>query len=362
MRGLPPRVPYATVAAWKTVLYARLAHAPELLAQAAHALLGGPPTETQLPEVLDLAALGWVDHEGWTLVERCVADGALPPGAARWAHEARSGLWVVERWDGEDVALRNLATDAPSVVHAPGMEAELPPRAVLRAWLLPVGERLVLSGTPDTWGPMGVIARMDLLAQWRATPEPALLERLAALRAAFRRQREERDAFVAHFGADLVTFPDPATMERAFAELVNAVLNHARFPSLGGRTRAEAWRAAKGEDPKVIQVRLGGDLGGPGRHGIIYDAVEGVHVLPHLADVLDHLAGRGDHAETVRAYLADPGVTTLPFRRAAAADPGATARLAALIDVPDAPLETLLAPYKNLDGPVAPSVLPDFDD
>ena len=355
-------MPYVTVAAWKSVLYARLAESPELLAHAAHALLGGPPTEEQLPEVLDLAALGWVDREGWTLVERCVADGALPPEAARWAHEARAGLWVVDGWDDDDVRLRNLATDEPCRVHAPGMAADLAPKSVLRGWLLPVGAHLVLSGTPDTWGPLGVIARMDLLAQWRATPEPALLERLAALRGAFRRQREEREAFIAHVGSDLVTFPDPATMERAFAELVNAVLNHARFPSLGGRTRAEAWRAAKGEDPKVIQVRLGGDLAGPGRHGIVYDSVEGVHVLPHLADVLDHLAGRGEHPDTVRAYLADPGVTALPFRRAVAADPRATARLAALLGVDDAPLDTLLAPYKDAHAPVAPSVLPDFDD
>ncbi len=355
-------MPYATAAAWKSVLYARAAAQPELLAQASHALLGGAPDDGQVAEVLDLATIAWVDREGWTLVERAVADGALPPEAARWAHEARAGLWVVEQWMGADVRVRNLATDEAEVVHAPGMEADLPPRAVLRAWLLPVAQTRVFSGSPDTWGPMGVIARMDLLAQWRTTPEPALLDRLATLRAAFRRQREEREAFIAHMGADLVTWTDSAAMERAFAELVNVMLNHARFPSLGGRTRAEAWRAAKGEDPKVIQVRLGGDLAGPGRHGIVYDSVEGVHVLPHLADVLDHLAGRGFHPDAVRAYVADPGVTALPFRRAVAADPGATARLAAVLGVADGPLDTLLAPHKDADAPRAPSVLPDFDD
>ena len=356
--------------------------APEELALAAHALLGEPPTSEQLPDLVEFFALEWVDAEGWTAVERLVAAGTLPESALAWTHEVQTGLWVVDSWHGDDVCLRDLATDAEIAVWAPGKELEIPRRSVLRARTVQVQEvgaegarplrnaspetvapaapsraRRVFVGSPDVWDPMSVLARMNLLAQWRETPEPATLARLRDLRAAFRRQREEREVFVAHFGSDLVVFDSPADMERRFATFMNELLNAARLPSLGGRTRAEAHRAGKGEDPVVARFELGGDLAAPGRHGILYDVVEGVHFLPDLGDFLGHLQGTVDAPEVVRRYLADPGVTRLPFVRA-----DATARLAALLDVPDAPLDVLLAPYKASGRRNAPSVLPSFDD
>jgi hypothetical protein len=336
--------------------------APEELALAAHALLGEPPTPEQLPDLVDFYALEWVDAAGWTTVERLVAAGKLPESALAWSHEVRTGLWVVDSWQGDQVCLRDLATDEEIAVFAPGQEGELPRRSVLRARTigLPVEgaqARRTFVGSPDVWDPMSVLARMDLLARWNETPEPATLARLRALRAAFRRQREEREVFVRHFGEDLVVFDSPADMERRFADFMNELLNAARLPSLGGRTRAEAHRTTKGEDPVIARFELGGDLAAPGRHGIIYDAVEGVHFLPDLGAVLAHLRGTAEAPDPVRRYLADPGVTRLPFQRA-----GATAALAALLGVPDAPLDTLLAQPKPSGRRIAPSVLPSFDD
>ncbi len=345
--------------------------APEELALAAHALLGEPPTSEQLPDLVEFFAMEWVDAEGWTAVERLVAAGTLPEEALAWPREVRTGLWVVDSWEGDAVCLRDLATDEEIAVWAPGRQEELPRRSVLRARTVALVElgaeggapsatpppRRVFVGSPDVWDPMSVLARMNLLAQWRESPEPATLARLHDLRAAFRRQREEREVFVRHFGADLVVFESPSDMERRFAAFMNELLNATRFASLGGRTRAEAHRATKGEDPVVARFELGGDLAAPGRHGIVYDAVEGVHFLPDLGDFLADLRGTGEAPDVVRRYLADPGVTALPFVRA-----GATDRLAALLGVPDAPLDVLLAPHKPSGRRNAPSVLPGFED
>ncbi len=214
-------------------------------------------------------------------------------------------------------------------------------------------------GQPDVWEPRGVIARMELLRQWREGPEPALLERLRDLRRAFRRQREEREVWTAHFGSDQVVFADAADLEAQLGGFVNVLLNQHRFDSLGGRTRAEAHRVARGDDPVVVQFALGSTLTGPGRHGVVYDDVEGIHFLPRLGEVLAHLAGEGSHPDDVRAYLDDPGITWLPFLRAGSV---AARPLAELLALPHGPLEDLLLHAKGRPRRAAPSVLPGFDD
>ena len=340
----------------KRRVYARVGARPDVLAEASHALHGGPPSPEQMTELLDFAAIEWVDAEGWTAVDRAVADGELPPACARWSREVATSLWVVDGWCADTVQLRDVATEAVVEVHAPGQASDLPRRAVLRARVLPAGDRRVLSGAPDVWEPMGVIARMELLAQWQASGEPALLANLRELRAGFVRQREERAVWIAHFGADLVVFDDASDLERRLAAFANVLLNEARFPSLDGRTRAEAYTASKGEEPKVVMLRLGQTLTGPGRHGAIYDGAEGIHFLPDLGSFLDYFEGRSSDATVVRAYLADPGVTMLPFLRV-----GGSARLAALLGVDDAPMDVLLAPYKSPIRPL-PNFLPGHED
>jgi hypothetical protein len=341
----------------KRALYARAAARKDELPLAAHALLGRAPTADEWTEFLDFFAIEWVDAEGRTEVERAVAAGDVPEEALRWPREARTSLWVVDAWEGDLVLLRDVGTEAEVAVNAPHAKAELERRAVVRARVVPVGERFVFSGEPDVYEPMGVIARMDLWRAWQESPAPALLDRLRALREGFLRQREERAAFVAHFGADALVFDDSRAMERALAGFVSHLLNTHRFASLGGRTRAEAFREDKGEEPKLIRFALGPTLTGPGRPGVIYDDVEGVHFLPGLGEAWAHLRGEAEHPDVVRAYLDDPGVTALPFRRA-----GATAALARLLGVADAAVDTLLAPHKEIGRRAAPSVLPGFED
>lgn len=345
------------VTSWKRAIYAQAQARAEELAQAAHALHEGTPDPDQWADFLDFFALEWVDAEGWTQTERAVREGLVPEAALRWTREVRTALWVVDGWRGDVVQLRDVATEDEVEVRAPGAQEDLPTRCVVRARTIPHGDARVFSGEPAVYGPMGVIARMDLMRAWMEGPEPALLAKLAELRAGFLRQREERAAFLAHFGADEVVFADAADLERRLAVFVNYLLNEHTFPSLGGRTRANAFRAAKGEDPKVIGVALGPSLTGPGRPGAIYDEVEGVHFLPAYGELRAHLRGEAAHPDVVRAYLDDPGITALPFRRA-----GRTDALARFLGRADATVEALLAPHKDLGRRAAPSVLPGFED
>jgi hypothetical protein len=342
---------------WPSALAHAAASVPEEVALAAHARLGRAPEPDELLDLLTFTAVEWVDAEGFTQLERMVRAGTLPEAALPWTWEVRSGLWVVDGWDDERLVLRDARTDDTLRVRAPELRDQLLPRAIVRGRVVPGDGAWIFLGEPDAWAPMGVIARMDLLRRWQETPEPALIERLASLRSAFRRQREERAAWLAHFGDDLVVFRDATDLEQRLARFVNVLLNETRFPSLQGRTRAEAHTEARGDEPAVVQFSVGSTLRGPGRPGVIFDEVEGVHFLPQLGEVLDHLRGAGQHPEAVRSYLEEPGITQLPFRRA-----GATQALAQLLGRPDGPLETLLERIKPAPTRVGPSVLPGFDD
>lgn len=346
-----------SLAQCKQQLYARAVQDTEELALAAQARHGGWPEPEQQADLLDFFALEWVDRTGWTIADRLVAEGVLPKACAGWSADVRTALWVVDGWEGDLVLLRDIATEAEIAVEAPGLQDELPRRTVLKARVIPWGGASVFSGEPDVYEPMGVIARMELRNAWTASGEPELLDRLTALRAAFRRQREERDAWVQHFGADEVVFEHADALADALTRFVHYLSNEHPMPSLGGRTRAVASRELKGDEPKIVQFQLGATLTGPGRHGAIYDEVEGVHFLPAYGELLAHLRGEADHPDVVRAYLDDPGITALPFRRAAA-----TSRLAALLGRPEAPVDELLAGIKDLDRRPAPSVLPGWEE
>lgn len=347
-----------TFAALKARLYARALGRPDELALAAFRLgIESENTSERWGELLDFFVTEWVDAHGWTEAEHALKDGEAPPIVARWPGEVVTALWVVDGWEGDVVLLRDIATDAETAVLAPHARTTLTRRTVLRARVVPWGDHTFFSGEPDVYDEMGVIARMDLLRQWREGPEPELHASLAALRLAFRRQREEREAFIKHFGTDLIVFASAGEMEAALIPFAHFLLNEHRPSSLGGRTRADASRVRKGEEPTAMSLRLGDSLRGPGRPGAIFDEVEGIHFLPALGEFLDHLSGQAVHPDVVRAYLADPGVTALPFQRAAG-----TTGLATLLGVPDAPLRTLLAPFKNVDARALPSVLPGLDD
>lgn len=338
----------------KARLYERARSRPDELHDALLAW-GGDPGDPL--DFLDGFVTEWVDAEGWTEVERAVAEGELPAACLGWSREVRTALWVVDGWEGERVLLRDVATEEELAVRAPGQEADLPRRAVVKGRVIPWEGALIFSGAPDVYHPMGVVARMELLRAWTATGEPERIARLRGLRAAYVRLREEREAFVEHFGDDVWVASGPAELEERLARFVSWLQNERPMPSLGGLTRARAWRESKGDEPAVVQLTLGPTLTGPGRPGVIYDPVEGVHFLPALGEFAAHLRGEAHHPEVFALYLNDPGITSLPFRRL-----GTPEQAAARLGTAAGDWETVLAPWKPPVRRPNPSVLPGFEE
>lgn len=292
-------------------------HDPVEVGLAAHLLYGHPPTDWA--DFVDFFVTEWVDAEGFTAVQRAVEEGRAPDAALRIPRELRTGLWVVDGWEGDLVLLRDLATEAEIAVSARGKQRDLPGRTVLRARVVPeiAEEHLwVFSGSPDLYDGMGVIARMDLLREYQQTPAPDASDRLAALRAAFERQREEHAAFTQFIGGDERVYPGADALAAELPRLISFLNNEWLYPSLGGRTRTDAYRATKGDEPQVVQVQLGESLRGPGRPGLVYDRVHGAHFLPQYGELLDHLGGRGDHPDVLQLYLDEPGLPALALRTA----------------------------------------------
>ncbi len=332
------------------------AHEPgrrDELGRAATAWFGGEPTVEGWADFVDFFALEWVDRRGWTLLEQ-VADGPLTPLGWRWLTGVRSGVFVVDETDGPVAWCRDAASeDSLCIV----VGEALAPRSVLRGRLLPDDQgRYHVSGDPDVFDPMGVVARLGLVREWLESPRRTLCERLAGLRRGFLRQRLQRQAFVAFFGSDQLLFPDALALEQHLNGFLEHLLFRHQPQALGGRTLAQQHTLDTGEQAVRVQVELGKTLTTAGSVGVVYDADEGIHFLPALDAFVSHLQGQSEHPDVVRSYLEDPGITALPFRRV-----GATERLAALLGVPDAPLAELLAELKPPAAALAPSVLPHFD-
>lgn len=345
----------------KASLYAR-ALEPEHRAElqsAAHAWFGARATAEEREEgwldFLDFFALEWVDAEGLTLLERCT-----PPSAAtrRWLTGARTGVFVVDGQDPPLTWIRDVLTEEDLALST---DEELPPRTVIQGRLLPDEKGAwTLSGDPDLYAPAPVLARLQLANAWAESPRKQLVDRLSALRQGYVLLREQRAAWVEWFGADVRVFPDAASLERDLDAFLRHFLTARRLDSLDGLTAAEHHRVSGRGEPADVRLELGPSLAGATGIGAIYDAREGLHLLPGFAAFRAHLRGELEAADVVRDYVEDPGVTRLPFDRVLA-DGGSTARLAAAMGVPDGPLEALLAPHKDLTRRPSPSVLPGFD-
>lgn len=274
---------------------------PDEYREAAMLLFGGPPPDEHLADFLDFLALEWVDADGWTLAARLAADGILPAQAAAWDATVRTALWVVDGWKGDLALLRDLATDDEFAVLAPGLQPQLPKRMVLRARLLFWDGAARFSGDPDLVESMGVLARLDLLRQWQQTPEPALLARLAEVRALYRRMRAERAAWIATFGADFLQCSGPGDLSD---RLTTFFQQHARN------------HPGDSDAPEIVKLEISGVLAQPGRHAVLYDAVEGLLFFPSFGELCDHVAGRAAYPEILREYIEDPALSGEALRRA----------------------------------------------
>jgi hypothetical protein len=342
--------------ALKQALY-KAAHQPEQqaeLAQAAGAWFSGAPEEDGWADFVDFFVLEWVDRDGFSLLERIVGDPLTDLGRS-WLTGVRSGVFVVDEIDGPLAFCRDVCTDEDLCLV---LGDALAPRSVIQGRLLPDGKgRYNLSGDPDIYDPMRVIARLSLARQWKEGTRYQLISQQSALRIGFLRQREQRRAFLGFFGSDQLLFPNGLELEQHMNNFMAHLLFRHCPPGLGGRTFADQHQEATGESPHQVKVELSEGLAAAGAVGVIYDPQEGIHFLPAFDAFVAHLQGHEDHESIVRSYLQDPGITALPFLRVGGAE-----RLAALLNVPVAPMAELLAPFKSRPERRSPSVLPHFDD
>ena len=169
-------------------------------------------------------------------------------------------------------------------------------------------------------------------------------------------QREQRAAFIAHFGADELLFEDTKALGDAISGFLSHLLHEHRPASLDGRTLAETLREQGGLDLPLVAATVGESLEGAPSVGVIFDERDGISFLPGWREFLLYMNNASQDSKFVEFYLSTKEYGDLPFRR------GATpARLARLLGVPEAPVDALLAPLK-LSRRAAPSVLPGFED
>jgi len=313
----------------------------------------GPGAPEAWADFLDFFLLEWVDARGFTPLE-VELGSPLPHPQLRWLFEVRSGVFVVDAWADGFAQARDAATEEPLRI---AIAEPLAPRSVISGRLLPdLRGGWLPSGAPDVYDPLRVLERLQVARAWAQSPRAALSERLGRLRRAFLLQREQRAAFVSFFGADEQVFDDGDALAEAMNRFLRFLLFEDRPARLAGMTPAEALQQ-RGRDPWAVRVELGPSLLESARVGVIFDEVDGVHFLPRWGDVRDHLRGVAAHPEAARAYLDEPGIGALPFRRA-----GATGPLAALLEVDEAPLEALLRAAGKGPGRASPSLLAGYDD
>lgn len=340
----------------RTRLWALAQRRPDDIARAAAALFGRPPDDDEWADVLDLVAVEWLNAEGRTLAESLAGEPGLDD-LKRWPLETHTTLWVVDGWEDDVVLLRDLVDDREVAVQAPpSARADLTRRTVLRARTVPWQGGTVFFGEPGLYGEQGVIARLQLLEAWRDSPEPAVLAGLRQRRAAFARQRDQRRVFVAHFGRDLVEFPDAAAMEAALTAFMDVLLYVDRGADGTSPTRAETWRGTKGTEPSRVDLRLG-DTMARGRPALWFHETEGFLLLPAFGELRAHLNDTAEFPDVLTLWLNTPD---LPAQGLAAAGP--TRRIAEILGVVDAPLSSLLPARFSAMGPPNPSPLPEFED
>ena len=247
--------------------------------------------------------------DGRTVVERFVRSRGDLPRAERdlllgW-RDVVEGYFEVEGVQGQALVTTNLVDELVYRIHSNmgvGLFERTPPGSFLVARVVPVRDDWLFSGSMLTYGPERVdeVLRMAAGATQQYPQlvfrNPALLER------AWQLQREDRDAFISHFGCDLVVLPGPQWQGR-----MQGFLTH-RFGAGAPELPAE---------PELTEAET---------VGMIYDEQDGLGYYAEFGlfqRVFEQpdLARQQRYADIVRAYLDDDTVSAIPFRRCADAAP-----------------------------------------
>jgi hypothetical protein len=298
------------------------------------------PDVTELDEgavanVIDYLALQYRLPDGDTVVERFVAEHPELTQEGRalllgW-RDVVEGIFEVGRPDGEALAIVNLIDELTYRVRSNmgrSVFARMRPRSFLITRLVPVGEEWLMSGVAHTL-PAEARATALRTAAELAARNPALVFRNPAkLAHGWALQREEREHFVAFFGADLVVLPG-----RELAERMRAY-GHFRTHDVrdaDGRSAADRQREVHGRDPPPLDLAPP-DFDEVETVGVVYDEVDGLNFLANfglLQEVFADpaLAGKRAHRDAVLGYLDEPSIPPMALRRLAEPDPERASRV-----------------------------------
>lgn len=287
-------------------------------------------SELQIMNAIDFFALQYKLKDGLSPVDHYVADHPKLPEADRamllgWKDVVEGVFEVTGREDDALVAI-NLVDDLTYRLRSnmgPGVFAPMKTGSFFIGRLVPFAGDWLVSGslsllTKAQRAPAAEAAMRLLSAHPRLVyRNPARLEQAREM------QRDERNAFIAHFGADMVVVPG--------ARVGSEMDRFMRF-------RVHEWRGPDGKTPAEKQHEMTGSVAPPPKFprpegfrsiatvGIVYHEVEGMHFFPDygpLVEVFEHpdLVADKAHRRLVQMYLNDPDMHPLAVRRLADPDP-----------------------------------------
>lgn len=278
---------------------------------------------------IDHFALEYRLQDGATVVERFVAQRRPSLAADERAmllgwREVVEGLFEVCRRDEGDgtVVLHNLIDDLRYQVHSnmgPKALAPLAEGMFVYCRIVPVhpaAGRWLISGHIFPW-PQSQTSDATQAALEMATADPGLMRRNPRLwQQAWRLQAEDRAAFIALAGSDLVTLPPAAAQDLLTEHSQRRLQRAAEAAAEAGGPLTPAGQALTAEDTG----RLPDDFMEAGSVGLIYDDKEGLNYYIHFGrlDALftdPALASDHTHLTLLRTYLNDSAVSPLPLRR-----------------------------------------------
>ena len=332
------------------------------------------PDQAASIDFLDRFILEHRLKDGRAIVEHFVADHPELPEDERgmllgW-RDVVEGIFEVERPDGEALVVVGLVDELTYRVRSnvgPGVLAGMQPGSFLITRLVPVADEWLLSGISRTL-PASERDAVYRRAADLASQHPALVfrnpEKLAR---AWELQREEHRQFVQFFGTDMVILPGAVLAER-MAAYAHFRMHEARDSE--GRTAAEHYREKYGVEPPALDFSLPPELREAGTVAIISDELEGLNFYRDFSLLKETFASPEQAAEPERqeivlAYLKEPGISPLPFRRLAGRDPERAGQVFRLVLGRkrfswERDGEALLKRYKAsyFERPMLPSVTP----
>jgi hypothetical protein len=298
--------------------------------------------------------------------ELAEADRAL---LQRW-HEVVEGIFEVQAREGDVLVLVNLVDELTYRVYSnmgPQVWDTTPVGSFLMSRLVPIADDWLVSGFLSTWPAKDRTAVYRLAADL-AQQYPALVFRNPKkLEQGWAFQREERAAFMAFFGSDVIVVPGRDVPERlrAYHHFLMYELRDA-----DGQTAADRARQTYGTTPPLPAIDLPAEVVAAESVGVIFDEIDGMNFLNDFGLVAAAFAdparaAEPQYREIVRTYLEDPSISPRLLRRLADADPARASEVfRRVLDRPDfwwaQDGDALLQRYKAgyFAHPVLPSVTP----